>query len=528
MFSHEDLIRTLAHKASAVACRAVVALGAVVMAMPAAAQTPTIGFPLPGSGPSSTGQTTTVAQSAPKFLVRVDVNRGLRSYREGDPLSLTVAAEEDAYVYVLYKQADGQVFQIYPNASHTDNRLKARQAVQIPGSDDVFQWVVGGPFGTETIKVLASKEPLQELSDPALRQKFFNPISMAKVKGVQLELGREETNWSEDSVDITTYAAATQDQQPNAQRYGLFVGLGQYEYLARGQEGNAEATVYQPSHRDARTLAGTLEEVGRLSAAKIITNEDATRVKVEEAMTGWLPSVSKPGDTVFIFISGMSMSLERATGVKMAGTVLPMHDFMTVNTVSNLQKLNKEGKLTSSIAKRRLQRAEQLIGSASTKEQAALALAREWGITDDLFARWLQSLAGRQVVVILDTSRASAFGPQQTAAQPTTGASDPLVGGVNRLNGLGQQSLVLMGACGDPLSDVQRNPHGLSLMTELLINSLRNAPAQLTVEQAYAEVAKTMEQRFAEANQVLRNAGKSPMEYRPYLVGAAGGVFLKP
>src|SRR5438309_2201074 len=62
---------------------------------------------------------------APEFLVRAAVNHATRSYREGDALSIHVACEVDAYVYVLYQQADGRSFQIFPNRLQPDNRVAA-------------------------------------------------------------------------------------------------------------------------------------------------------------------------------------------------------------------------------------------------------------------------------------------------------------------------------------------------------------------------------------------------------------------
>jgi hypothetical protein len=81
----------------------------------------------------------TARNRQPAFLVRADVNRSTRDYRQGDPLSVRVAAEVDAYLYVLYQQADGRVFQIFPNVHQPDNRVPARQTVEIPGKDDAFR-----------------------------------------------------------------------------------------------------------------------------------------------------------------------------------------------------------------------------------------------------------------------------------------------------------------------------------------------------------------------------------------------------
>jgi len=194
---------------------------------------------------------------------------------------------------------------------------------------------------------------------------------------------------------------------------------------------------------------------------------------------------------------------------------LPLYDFMTATRYQALQKARSEGKLPSEYT-RQLQAADQLAFQGGGNQ----AVVRRWGITDDLFAYWLQGLAGRQVIVLLDTPYASAFAPQ---------SSHPLAGGVSRLERLGQQEIALLGACGEARDDVARNPNGLSLMTELLIKSLNGASGTLSFDEAQQNVAKSMEQRLESINQSLRAAGKNTIYYRPYVVNTCSRqVFIKP
>ncbi len=41
-----------------------------------------------------------------------------------------------------------------------------------------------------------------------------------------------------------------------------------------------------------------------LDELKLFVNEQATKPQMEQAITEWLPKVSKPGDTVFIYFTG--------------------------------------------------------------------------------------------------------------------------------------------------------------------------------------------------------------------------------
>ena len=143
--------------------------------------------PLPGPGPAPRRRSTPHRQAAPEreaeFYVRVSVDRQYRIYGEGEILTLKVRCEEDAYLYVLYQQADGKIFQIFPNSGQPDNRIKARQDIQVPAADDAFRWVVGPPFGHEVVKVIASKKPVDALSLPGLKDDHFNPVTQEHVEG---------------------------------------------------------------------------------------------------------------------------------------------------------------------------------------------------------------------------------------------------------------------------------------------------------------------------------------------------------
>jgi hypothetical protein len=253
-----------------------------------------------------------------------------------------------------------------------------------------------------------------------------------------------------------------------------------------------------------------LEEVGRLSKTRVLTNDDATRDKVEEAMTRWLPSISKPDDTVLIFFSGTAMPLSQAAGVPSKENILPLYDFLTANRVKSMREQRTAGKLSTADI-RQLEFAEQLSARAGGSEQGTLAVVRHWAISDSLFARWLQGLAGRQVLVILDSPYAAAFAPLDASSNAMSGA-------VSRLATLGQQELALLGAYGGQLSDVHRNPQGLSLMTELLIDSLQRSSSALTMDEAHAMIAARMESRLAKINEALESTGKASLIYKPYLV----------
>ncbi len=437
-------------------------------------------------------------------------------------------------MYVLYKRADGQIFQIFPNDEQSQNRVPARQTVQIPAAEnDLFRWVVGSPFGKETIKVLAAKEPLEGLSDPALREKFFNRLSPAQTKGIALELGPADPTWAEDTVEIMTYA---RDQQLPAgvRRWGVFIGVGQYAFnddFVAATEGKASLNQV-PAHRDARALADVLQEVGQLSEVRVLTNEQATRENVEEALTRWLPSVSRPGDVVLIYFSGRVLLLP-GDQANHGAAVLAPYDFLPWPAlVSVLKRIKeKQGQVEADLAPF-IERAVGVVKQAGSEERAAIELVRQTGVPQPLVAHWLQRLAGRQVVLILDTAHAGAWGPQGSAATGNDALSPRQLwgDGVSRLKGLGQQEIALLGACGPRDSDVLRAPEDLSLMTHCLTRWLAQAPGPLTVEQGHQMLATNMEKLFTELNDKLQADGKPRVEpYRPhYESSCTRPVVIKP
>ena len=99
--------------------------------------------------PSSSVLQQAARNGEPAFFVRADVDRPSREYREGDVLYVNARCEVEAYLYLFYQQADGELRVIFPNVAQRENRIPAKQVVQVPAREDLFRWVVGPPFGKE-------------------------------------------------------------------------------------------------------------------------------------------------------------------------------------------------------------------------------------------------------------------------------------------------------------------------------------------------------------------------------------------
>jgi hypothetical protein len=204
---------------------------------------------------------------------------------------------------------------------------------------------------------------------------------------------------------------------------------------------------------------------------------------------------------------------------------------MPLDVVPVLLKQYKEKGVAKSVAER-LKALAPLLEQAATPQQKATVLARATGIGDDLLAHWLQRLSGRQIVLLLDTPLAAAFAPPQTGAAPAGDRPAPqlLADPVERLKGLGQREIALLGACGANPGGVLRVEDQLSLQTHCLVRALAALPGPITLEQAHEHTAKTLAEVFAAANEKRRAEGKEPLPpYQPYLVNTCSRpVVLKP
>ncbi len=493
-------------------------------------------------------------QSNPGFLVRVSLDRKSRDYREGDSLAATVVSEVDAFVYVLYQQADGQTFQIFPNNKQPDNRLKARQAVKIPGDDDLFRWTIGPPFGRELLKVVATERPVKVLDQPALRSKRFNALSTAHIKGVTMELGADRADpaddnepqpinsgrWAEAEVELTTYAANRERQLAGSKRYGVFFGVSQHKFSTFEEVSTGRNPNLSTPHRDARQLNTVLKEIGQMNETQVFTNDQATRENLEKSVTQWLPKISRPGDTVVIYYSGHGGQVpdDGDDEQDQLDEFLIPYDFMGLAALAGIVKQSEEGTLPAEFIPY-VSLGKQAIDRAGSLEKAEELLIRETGVTDDLFGHWLQKLDGRQVVVILDICHSGGFATQEKDLKKgpalRSASFDFLDQEVGRLKDLGQDGTVLLTASSAQEVSMVRLEDDLSVMTYYLIDVLERATGPLEIKDVYRQCSTGVQSYFEsdtmrKINAVRIGKGLEPLQaHHPQLYNLAGKpVYLKP
>ncbi len=489
----------------------------------------------------------------PSFFVRTEVNHFTGEYQDGDTLAVRAICEADAYLYVFYQQADGAMFMIFPNRIQPQDKVKAKEWVAIPAEDDLFRWRIGPPLGKEVIKVIAAKMPVQAWALHTGAADRFQPVQRREFELAARELAkRPRGDWAEQSTQVLTTERGAGHSQSKGRRLALIVGVSENKYDSLVDKAFHDMKV-KPKPRalpscanDARHISTLLADLGRLDEQRVLVGSQATRANIEAAITEWLPSVSKPGDTIFIYHSGHGGQVDDDNGDE--GQADKKDEYLVPYDFAGLDAL---------VASRRLEQADvyqslmALAGAGSwpTNERAANdwipkvenALIRKTGITDDQFGLWLQNLDGRQIVFILDICHAGGFAAKEKGESIDRGVSfDYLDRELCRLKDIGQRDTAVLAACRTAeLSQAavyKTKDSGLliSVMTYFLIDPLVNAAGPVELTEAYELCRSGMKKYFAskgflEAQAEARKV-KHPLEpFEPVLYSElTHAAFLRP
>ncbi|MDZ4820340.1 MAG: DUF4384 domain-containing protein [Planctomycetota bacterium] len=479
-------------------------------------------------------------QEQPAFLVQADVDRPDRFYRDGDSMRVLVTSEVDAYVYVLYKQADGKILQIFPNSAQPTSHVLAKKTFSIPATESLFRWKVGAPFGKEAIKVIASKDPIEALSAKELQKQQFNPVNTDVQKQAIKDIAQTETKkWSESIVEITTAPRDAATPRQTGKRFGVFFGASEYEFhdimKEMGGEGARGPNLPCPAN-NAMVTGRLMKSIGALDEYKVFTNSESTKANLQEAVTKWLPSVSRPGDTVFIMYCGHGGQMSDDNGDESDGKdeYLMTHDYIDIGILSKLVTMDREGKLDPKM-KPRVDRLRQIAINAKEDVKANEAVIRETCVSDDQFGHWLQRLSGRKILVMLDTCHAGGLIANEKSLKKgdTQPNFDYLDSEIGRLKDIGQPDAALLAACGaqqvsyglrvrDSLLEewkaelnAQSGKKGegeedaieeLAVYSYHLVDGLVSLPGPLDVVKLHAHMDKGMKEYFETVNELKRKA----------------------
>ncbi|MBU0729799.1 MAG: DUF4384 domain-containing protein, partial [Proteobacteria bacterium] len=101
--------------------------------------------------------------SAVKLVVTSHLGDG-QTYQEGDTISYFVSSNRDAFVLLIYEDAEHNLIQILPNKYSGNGFFKAGNYMEVPAASDPFEFLIQGPFGIEKLWAFALTKPLPKLS----------------------------------------------------------------------------------------------------------------------------------------------------------------------------------------------------------------------------------------------------------------------------------------------------------------------------------------------------------------------------
>ncbi len=411
----------------------------------------------PTSGPAGGGLT----NAAPTFLAHVGVDHADGVYRQGETLGVRFAAEREARLYLLYHQADGRCVLLFPNPARPDNRVPARQAVRVPGPGEPFRFRVGPPFGVEVLQVLASVQPIDELDSLAAQGQGRAPsVSPATLEQVRQRLDGAGRTWAEHRVPIRTMTLSDRPPGRPPIRAGLFIGIGKYLHPEIGKP-------HEELRHSAEVFHERMVRRGGLDPArtKLVVDEQATRAQLGELITRWLPGVTQPGDTVFIYFSGHAGVSPNRDGSEPDGQdeMLGPYDLEA--------------------------------GTDGMTVEQRMARFRDSSIVDDVLARWIEELAGRHVVLILDTCHS---GGVVEGKGLTRFFGDEAA----RVKDIAQLDLTVMTSCAsDEQALFEGTPDRTMWFTHFLAQAVETLRAPVRVRDAYEFCRTGLRQVLARRNE---------------------------
>jgi hypothetical protein len=383
--------------------------------------------------------------SQPSFMLRGDVNHKDRVYREGDKLIVRAVTEADCFLYMLYFSGDKAAV-LFPNKFDVDNLVKANQPIEVPRTG-TYNIVCRPPFGSEVLHVVASKTKLKLFSDEIEKNFKVEPVTEVTTQDlrqmVQRIQSQDQKDWAEARIEITTLPR--NDPPPKSQRFAVCIGISEYE--------SSRIQALQVAHLDAERMKTSLQERSGVTDITVLTNKQATREAIENAIFKDLVKKSSPGDTVYIFFS--------CHGGRAADTNGDEADGFDEYIVPH----------------------DGVLGKPETM------------ILDDTFARWMEELDGRKVAIILDNCYSGGASKSAKALnQPTIGGKgiDFMDGEFRRAKDIGQNNVVVLAACqANQLAWEIPDPSKGSVLTFYLIQSLTdekadaNGDGRLSVKESY-------------------------------------------
>lgn len=112
------------------------------------------------------------------FKIRTDKDE----YKVGEDVVIEFMADKDCYLALIDIGTSGRTIILFPNKWHPDNKIEKGKTYAIPPSGSNFSYRVLGPGGNETIKAIASVDPVLSKVE-SLQEELKQPIETKPEKG---------------------------------------------------------------------------------------------------------------------------------------------------------------------------------------------------------------------------------------------------------------------------------------------------------------------------------------------------------
>ncbi len=132
-----------------------------------------------------------------------------QEFQQGDRVQFLLDLNRDAYVLLIYQDASGALTQLVPNAIEKNGFYKAARYLSIPDARIPFEFVVGPPFGTETVWAFGSNAPFPELHGATLKnglKRLDQPLAVV-TSLLNDSAKRGQTTFVSGRVQLVTHAA---------------------------------------------------------------------------------------------------------------------------------------------------------------------------------------------------------------------------------------------------------------------------------------------------------------------------------
>lgn len=125
------------------------------------------------------------------FVVKVWTLRGDGgTYVDGESLVINFYSNRECFIKMYHVDVRSTMQLIFPNEYYSDNLVKARRVYRIPDSRYPFAFILGEPFGTEFIKVIASTTQFKDV------EQSFQPLGAPSrgiiKRGLQVRQAKEQ------------------------------------------------------------------------------------------------------------------------------------------------------------------------------------------------------------------------------------------------------------------------------------------------------------------------------------------------